>query len=133
MAQYLDRISERFQASFDDTIYKLCEQDGLLIVEILRLLNFILKSSHENDEKESLLSLMMGDDGYKNVAGLISASIFTPQNLGEDTEASRKRIMRAAAQLTQTMVSQRNFPYISGLSDETLRSCVISSSRPSLI
>lgn len=121
VAQYLDRISERFQASFDDTIYKLCEQDGLLIVEILRLLNFILKSSHENDEKESLLSLMMGDDGYKNVAGLISASIFTPQNLGEDTEASRKRIMRAAAQLTQTMVSQRNFPYISGLSDETLR------------
>lgn len=120
VAQYLDRISDRFQVSFDSTDYKVRERDGLLIVEILGLLNVILKSNLANDEKESLLSLMMGDDGYKNVAGLISASIFTPQHLGEDTETSRKLIMRAAAHLTQTLAAQRDFPYISGLSDETL-------------
>lgn len=72
--------------------------------EIFALLDTILKSALRGAEKDALLALILDQEyGYVNACKVMSAAIFFPQNLGNDQEASKKSITRAAIQLLKTI------------------------------
>ena len=117
VGQYLERVSDRLEYSFDCKLNATNSKSAHLAREILNLFDSVLKSTLRSNEKEALLTLIIGKRN-SHVTNLISASIFFPQNLG--AESDRKSVMRAAAQFVRTLSVDHGSNTASQLYEETL-------------